>query len=76
MRKIFYFLFAILFSPFVLFAQSEVEMADTFRSDGKIYVVIAVMSVIFIGLIIYVFSIDRKVSRMEKMLSEKKSKEF
>jgi CcmD family protein len=52
--------------PLVSFSQSDVEMADTFRSEGKIYVVIAVIAVIFIGLMIYLFMIERKISRIEK----------
>jgi hypothetical protein len=47
------------------FAQ-EVEMADNMRSNGKIYVVVAVCITILIGLFIYVFMIDRKISRFEK----------
>jgi len=49
------------------FAQSsnDVEMADVLRSSGKIYVVVAVVFVIFLGFIIYLFTIDRKISRME-----------
>jgi hypothetical protein len=47
------------------FAQ-EVEMADTMRSNGKIYVVVAVCLTILIGLFIYVYMIDRKISRFEK----------
>jgi CcmD family protein len=47
-------------------------MADTFRSEGKIYIVIAVMAVIFIGLIIYLISIDRKVSKIEKRINDGK----
>ena len=39
----------------LLFAQSEVEMADTLRSEGKIYVVVAIMLIIFLGLIGYLF---------------------
>ncbi|MDB5031237.1 MAG: hypothetical protein JWP71_1958 [Mucilaginibacter sp.] len=50
------------------FAQQSqtVEMADTFRSSGKIYVVIAVIVIIFIGLAIYLFSIDRRLKKIEK----------
>ena len=50
------------------FAQQNqpVEMADTFRSSGKIYVVIAVICIIFIGLAIYLFSIDRRLKKIEK----------
>ena len=47
------------------FAQ-EVDMADSMRSNGKIYVVVAVCVTILIGLFIYVFMIDRKISRFEK----------
>lgn len=47
-------------------AQEKVEMADGLRSSGKIYVVVAVLAVIFIGLLLFLISIDRKVSRLEK----------
>ena len=49
---------------------SEVEMADTFRQEGKIYVVVAVMLLIFSGLIIYAIRIDLKVSKLEKELPD------
>ncbi len=49
-----------------LSAQQEVEMADTMRSNGKIYVVVAVLLVLFVGLFIYLLSIDRKISQLEK----------
>jgi hypothetical protein len=45
---------------------SKVEMADRFRADGKIYVVIAVVLIILAGLIVYVSRLDRKISRLEK----------
>jgi uncharacterized membrane protein len=60
------------FMSTTLSAQPEVEMADTMRSEGKIYVVIAIMVLIFLGLIGYLVSIDRKVSRLEKKWPEKK----
>lgn len=47
-------------------AQEKVEMADTMRSNGKIYVVVAVCLTILLGLFIYVFAIDRKISKIEK----------
>lgn len=50
----------------VAFAQDKPEMADTMRSNGKIYVVVAVCLTILIGLFIYVFIVDRKVSRIER----------
>lgn len=50
------------------FAQqpTSVEMADTMRSSGKIYVVISIICVIFVGLAIYLFSIDRRLKKIEK----------
>jgi CcmD family protein len=41
-------------------------MADLLRSSGKIYVVIGTISVVFIGLAIYLFSIDKRLSKLEK----------
>jgi hypothetical protein len=49
-----------------LLAQSHVEMADAMRSDGKIYVVVAVACVVFTIITIYLITVDRKVSRLEK----------
>jgi hypothetical protein len=51
------------------FAQNpeNVEMADQFRADGKIYVVVAVLSVILLGIVIFLFALDRKLSRLEKV---------
>lgn len=45
-----------------------VEMADQFRANGKIYVVIAVLVVILLGLLLYVAKLDRKITRLENML--------
>ena len=42
------------------------EMADQFRADGKIYVVVAVMLVLLIGIIIYLFRIERKIKKLEE----------
>ena len=47
------------------FAQ-DVEMADTVRSSGKIYVVVGSIAIVFIGLVIYLFTIDRRLTRLEK----------
>jgi tetrahydromethanopterin S-methyltransferase subunit D len=47
-------------------AQEKPEMADVMRSNGKIYVVVAVCLTILVGLFIYVFLLDRKISRLEK----------
>ena len=47
-------------------AMKKPEMADAFRANGKIYVVILVLGVILAGIFLYVFRLDRKISRLEK----------
>ncbi|HEX8376684.1 MAG TPA: CcmD family protein [Pedobacter sp.] len=58
-----------LFTLFFLMIQAqaqEVEMATGLRSSGKIYVVVIVILVVFIGLFVYLFSIDRRLKKLEK----------
>ena len=47
-------------------AGKPVEMADKFRADGKIYVVVVVVVMILLGLIWYVARLDRKISKLEQ----------
>jgi len=67
MKKIL-FLALLLSAYMAAFAQQnqQVEMADVMRSSGKIYVVIAIVVIIFTGLAIYLFSIDRRLKKIEK----------
>ncbi|HJW16555.1 MAG TPA: hypothetical protein VJ499_05530 [Flavisolibacter sp.] len=44
---------------------SSVPMADELRRNGKIYVVVAVILTIFIGIILYLVRLDRKISKLE-----------
>jgi len=44
----------------------NVEMADIMRSNGKIYVVVAVIAIIFIGLMVYLYRIDKRVNKLEE----------
>ena len=45
---------------------NDVDMADSLRNSGKIYVVILTIAIIFAGLAIYLFSIDRRLKKIEK----------
>lgn len=55
------------------FSQSEgVEMADSFRADGKIYVVVAIILAILLGFIGYLFLLERKLTKIEKLLDSKR----
>jgi CcmD family protein len=54
-----------------LFAQGpKVEMADTLRANGKIYVVVLVVGIIFAGIVLYLIYIDSKLSRLEKEMEK------
>ena len=48
------------------------EMADTLRSEGKIYVVVAIILIVLTDLIVYLFLLDRKMNKLEQMIGEKK----
>jgi CcmD family protein len=52
-------------------AQDAVDMADVMRSNGKIYVVVAVAAIVMIGILVYLAVLDRKISAMEKKVKEK-----
>jgi protein-S-isoprenylcysteine O-methyltransferase Ste14 len=63
---------ALLFSSVQLFAQTDsVEMADVLRSNGKIYVVVLCIVIILAGLLFYLFSLDRRLKKIEKKSSGK-----
>ena len=52
---------------FILF-----NLDETMLSAGKIYVVVGVMLIIFIGLIIYLISMDRKIKKLEDEIKNNK----
>jgi Na+/alanine symporter len=65
-NKIIIVLMSLLF-PFIGKAQEVAgpAMADTFRSEGKIYVVIAVLTIAFTCIIAYLIYIDIKLKKLE-----------
>ncbi|HSF52186.1 MAG TPA: CcmD family protein [Algoriphagus sp.] len=50
------------------YTNSSVEMADQMRSDGKIYVLVGIITIIFVGILVYVVNTDRKITKLEKNL--------
>lgn len=70
MKKLLFILFLLI--NFVSHGQSpmqgtdEIEMADSLRQDGKIYVVVAVIILIFIGILIYLLALDKKIGKIER----------
>lgn len=54
------------FSPILLLAQRQ--DSDFMRSIGKIYVVVAVLVTIFIGLMLFLIYLDRRLTKIEHKL--------
>ncbi|MEM7108325.1 MAG: CcmD family protein [Bacteroidota bacterium] len=72
--SIFMFFFVIGFSQDKIevteqdYVNADVEMADKFRAEGKIYVLTGIILIILFGTILYLVAIDRKVAKLEKQL--------
>ena len=52
------------------YSNTQVEMADTFRKEGKIYTVVAIVGTVMAGIFIYAFFIDKRLTRLEKELEK------
>lgn len=70
MRK-FLYLFLLMAISTIANAQ-DAEMADVMRSNGKIYVVVGIILIVLIGLITYLFMLDRKITKLENKLTDKR----
>jgi uncharacterized membrane protein YciS (DUF1049 family) len=64
--------FLLIFCSIALTAQENQgpNMADTFRNDGKIYVVISVISIIFFSIVLFLIYLERKIKRLEDKLKD------
>ena len=68
-KKILFCLMALL--AFQANAQEGPQMADSFRENGKIYVVISVIGIIFIALAAFLVYLERKLNKLEKEIKNK-----
>ncbi len=50
---------------------NEPEMGGLFYSEGKVYIVVAVLSIVLVGIFVYLFTMDRKLKRLEEQLKNK-----
>ena len=57
---------ACLTSQVALAQTPSTTMADQMRSDGRIYVVIAVLLTILAGLVLYLMRLEKKINTLEK----------
>ncbi|HTJ52707.1 MAG TPA: hypothetical protein VL443_24795 [Cyclobacteriaceae bacterium] len=77
MKNIYKIIFALSFMMVSIISKAQenkVEMADTFRADGKIYVVVAIVLIILVGFVVYLISLDRKITKLEKLVQQKDPK--
>jgi hypothetical protein len=51
---------------FVLQASAQTGMEEYFYQSGKIKVVVGVAAIVLVGLLIYLWRLDNRVTRMEK----------
>lgn len=62
------------FSLFVLLVMSLTSYAqngnDFLRSTGKIYAVVGVVLALFIGIIIYLINLDKKIKKLENQIHD------
>jgi len=66
-KHLFTFLFVMIsFFASAQEAVSSPQMADTFRQEGKIYVVISVIGIIFLAIVCFLIFIERKLKKLEK----------
>jgi K+-transporting ATPase A subunit len=69
--KKFLYLFLLMAISTIANAQ-DAEMADVMRSNGKIYVVVGIILIVLAGLITYLFMLDRKITKLENKLTDKR----
>lgn len=70
MRKLVYFLLLMLSGSAV--QAQDFEMADVMRSNGQIYVVVAIILIVLTGLFTFLFMLERKIKRLENKVDSKK----
>lgn len=66
MKKILSFFILTLFTAVAFAQNNESGMAVDLRESGKIYVVVAVITVVFIGLFVYLYTMDRRMKKLER----------
>lgn len=66
LKKFLLVLFATMLSTACFSQNTNSGLNNLMRSNGRIYVVVAVVVTILTGLILYLVRLDRKISKLEK----------
>ena len=56
------------------YIKNSIEMADLFRAEGKIFVVISIIISILFLLLFYILYIDKKIEKIKKEIKNNKKK--
>lgn len=70
MKKFTSLLLGLIWLSLSSFQPDEIEMADGLRSGGLIFIVVMVVLIMVLGLVFYLFTLDMKISKLEKESSE------
>ena len=70
MKKLLITTITFLISGMFLSLQAQAENQDFMRSIGKIYVVVAVIIAIFLGIILFLVYLERKLTKLENQIKE------
>lgn len=73
MTNILLFITNLFAKPAVLVSSTllEIPMADAFRTEGKIYVLLGVVLILLIGFLLYLWRVDQKVKKLEEEIYKK-----
>ena len=67
--KIVFVLFIFL-TNIIITASAQAENADFMRSIGKIYAVVAVIVLIFLGIVLFLIYLERKLTKIENQIKK------
>ena len=65
--------FTLMLTAFLMFSvelMGQNDAPDFMRSIGKIYVVVAVIIAIFIGIVLFLIYLDRKLTKLENQIND------
>lgn len=65
LNRLINFIITMAFSITTFAQRPETEMADKFRADGKIYIVIGVFAIVMAVMFVFLFNLDRKIRQLE-----------
>lgn len=68
---LFYIMMLIFASPIGALAQDNIENADAMHQNGKIYVVIAVIALLFLGLVIWLITQEIRINKLKKLINNR-----